>query len=77
VQNVVGLPNSMTAASYVEIFKDRILWGDTTEGGSSQSQRIRWSYIANLTGYSVSDFHDFINEKNINNRGLTFREYPI
>ena len=62
VKNVTGLPSSMTAASYVAVFKDRVIWANLTEGGN-ETQRLRWSYVANLTGYSASDFHDFVDEE--------------
>lgn len=57
-----GLATGFTASRYVDVYKDRVLFLDNTEGGGRQPQRERWSGVADLTSWTDIDFRDFVDE---------------
>lgn len=61
VAALTGLPDTMKA-KFVAVYKDRVQWINTIEGGSRQPQRVRWSDVANCQSYQAIDFHDFVDE---------------
>ncbi len=56
------LATGFTTAKFVDVYKDRILFLNTVEGGANQPQRLRWSGVADLTSYLDIDFRDFVDE---------------
>jgi hypothetical protein len=56
------LPTGFTTAKFIEVWKDRLIFLWTVEGGQNQPQRERWSDVADLTTYSDLDFHDFMDD---------------
>ncbi|MFH1318322.1 MAG: hypothetical protein ABIH71_04850 [Candidatus Omnitrophota bacterium] len=59
VRAVSNLPTGFVTAKYVEVYKDRVIWMNTTESGE-QPQRERWSAVADCEDYDDLDFLDFI-----------------
>lgn len=62
VVELTGLATGFTAARFVDVYKDRILFLDNVEGGGRQPQRQRWSGVADLTSWLDLDFRDFVDE---------------
>lgn len=58
VQLFSAYPTDFTAAKYIEIFYDRIIFGWTVEGGQNQPIRVRWSAVANFQSYTDAHFVD-------------------
>lgn len=56
------LPTGFTTAKFVDVYKDRVLFLYSTEGGANQPQRERWSGVADLTDWTDTDFWDFVDE---------------
>lgn len=54
--------SGMTSAKYVEVYKDRVIFLWTVEGGANQPQRIRWSAVANCQSWTATDFQDFMDD---------------
>jgi hypothetical protein len=59
---LTGLATGFTAAKYVDVYKDRVIFLYTTEGGADQPQRERWSEVGNAISWLDIDFHDFVDE---------------
>lgn len=80
VQALSGLVSGFTAAKFIEVYKDRVMFAWTVEGGN-QPQRERWSAVANCESWANGDFHDFIEDGyyitgicNYSNYHIVFRE---
>lgn len=58
VQNVSGLPGTMTTAKYINIFYNRIIWMWTREAGANQPIRVRWSAVGNFQSYNAAHVTD-------------------
>jgi len=71
------LATGFTAAKYVDVYKDRILFLDTVEGGARQPQRERWSGVADLTDWTDIDFADFVDEPTFITGTARFAGYHI
>lgn len=59
---ITGLATGFTSARYVNAYKDRIIYSWTIEGGSNQTERKRWSGVADITANNDLDFIDIIDE---------------
>lgn len=62
VTPLTGLPAGVTSAKYIATFKDRLFLAWVVEG-SNEPQRIRWSAVANCTGWSAVDYIDIFDEE--------------
>lgn len=59
---LTGLATGFTTAKYVDVYKDRVIFLNTVEGGSNQPQRSRWGDVANAVSYQDIDYKDFVDE---------------
>lgn len=58
LQEFASYPTDFTAAKFITIFYDRIVFGWTREGGQNQPIRVRWSATANFQSYNDLHFVD-------------------
>lgn len=59
---LTGLSTAFTSARYVSVYKSRVMFAWTIEGGANQPQRERWSDVADCNSWQDGDFHDFIDD---------------
>jgi hypothetical protein len=59
---LTGLATGFTAAKYVDVYKNRVIFLWTQEGGQNQPQRERWSAVADCNSWTDTDFRDFMDE---------------
>ena len=59
---LTGLATGFSTAKYVDVYKDRVIFLNTIEGGANQPQRERWGDVANAVSYQDIDFLDFVDE---------------
>jgi hypothetical protein len=76
VTNIANLPTGMTAARYVNQFKDRVIWMWTVEGGN-HPQRLRCSDVADCESYDDLDFWDFPEGQAWITGGVEFADYFV
>ena len=53
-----GLSNAVTKAEAVIWFRNYLIFGNTTEGGTARPTRFRWSNVGTINTYSNNDFVD-------------------
>lgn len=71
------LPTGFTRAKYVSVYKDRLIFLWTVEGGANQPQRERWSGVADLTSWDDLEFTDFVDESTEIRGTANFSGYHI
>jgi len=62
VAPLATVPTGFTSAKFIEVYKDRLCFGWTVEGGGNQPQRVRWSAVADCETWDDTHFHDFMEE---------------
>lgn len=76
VEEVTNLPSNFTA-KYVDVYKDRLHFLWTVEGGGNQPQRQRWSAVADLTDWPATNFRDYVDESTEITGSCRFQGYHI
>ena len=62
VTPLATVPTGFTTARYIDVYKDRIIFAWSVEGGANQPQRVRWSQVANCESWDDLHFQDFLDE---------------
>lgn len=58
---ITGLPAGFIAR-YIEVYKDRVIFGWTIEGGQNNTRRLRFNDVATIFSWPTSNFEDLLDE---------------